>query len=108
MSRYNLGKKEITHDVWVKIKENCSKQTAFTVPDHGVFDIAYGFDVMGCGYFIQFFNDEEPEDENGFENVVNIDSMFDNFTGAELGFILQQLECPHQDHIEMAYLDLEF
>ena len=112
MTRYNLYTK-IDESIYKNIYENCRHEVTKKIPTKGEWNFVYGFD-HACGFFLQLFPlDEmaefELEDINGFpeSECINLDSMFDYLTGAELGFMLKLFN-GNQEHIDMAYMDLSF
>ena len=113
MSRYSVKNIYIDDFVYDEIKENCFERVYNKFPKKGLFQIVYGFD-HACGYFIQFF----PEDEIAKINAarinycsdldggyIDIDSLFDGLSGSQLGFMLKLFNA-NEDHVELAYLDL--
>ena len=108
MSRYTMHNVTVTKDMFDKVVELCSTTTSARFPAGGNWEIAYGFD-HAVGYFLSFYPVSEGallyvRDE---DDVIDLDSMFTHFTGAELGYLLSLFN-GDRNHIDLAYLDLEF
>jgi hypothetical protein len=112
MSRYSTTI-YVEPENWTSIADNCSKSTAIKFPPVGKYKLAYGLD-HAMGWFMQLFPLDDiaetaVEDLMGFPGAecIDFDSMFDSFSGAELGFILK-LFGGNEEHANLAYLDYEF
>ena len=109
MSRYTEDV-EMTDEKYKFIYEMCSENTIYRIPRRGKFALSYGYD-HACGWFHQWF----PKDELAESELENLqveecaggDSVFDGFTGAELGFLLNLFNL-NKDHADLAYLDYAF
>lgn len=109
MSRYNLGVIEPTIENAKDLWDNTI--TLSTLHDiRGKFKIAYGFD-HACGYFLQFFPDNEDAElwleDVDREECFGVDSLFDGLTGAELAYFIRMFH-GNPEHADLAGLDLDF
>ena len=109
MSRYTLNNIESTPQIYKQVLENCSTNTSAKFPDCGRWNLAYGFD-HACGWFIQLFPKDEIAlefAEELYDNMINLDAIFNGFSGTELECILTLLN-GNQDHIYLAHLNCSF
>jgi hypothetical protein len=79
-------------------------------PSRGTWEIDYGSDEE-CGWFIQLYPLDSVAENymyaHGEEECIDLDGMFDGFSGYELGYILK-LFGGNKEHIDSANLDCEF
>ena len=110
MSRYTGSlstkiKKQSVEDIISFVKGNIYTK----LPNSGTWSIFYGYDDMGMGYFIQFYNlnitKKNPED------YIDMDTLFDGLSGHNMAFILRKLCEPSRElmlNTDLAYLDMPF
>lgn len=114
MSRYSLHKTVLLSEEFVEDLLNMTRSFKRLADKIGnVYDVSYGYD-HACYYFVQLEPNEvieevldEPDEENEWPEVIDIDSVFDGLTGSDLGYFLRKCGAPH-DHVENCFLDLPF
>lgn len=94
MSRYSLGKFSCNKSVLSVIEEGVKESIFKEIPKNGNWLVYYGYDRMAVGYFIQFKNIDEPENDGKEPEYINLDYMFDGLTGLELGHIMRCICVP--------------
>ena len=112
MSRYFAGRTKITEEMLKDLEENLVHETVFNKIEKLGFisewEASYGYD-HACMYFIQF--EKVTIDDFEGKEVVDIDYLFDNMNGKEMGYLLKKLfkyDVMRESHSNLAYIDCGF